>query len=94
MKEDGPFVMYSQCPRCALKFEREQGYFVGAIYVNYAVTIAVVLPGFFILEYLTPITLVQQLMVWIPFAIVFPLLFFRHSRSLWMALDYIFNPPE
>jgi len=86
--------MHSECSCCALKFEREQGYFVGAIYVNYAVTIAVVLPGFFISEYLTAITLAQQLMVWIPFAIVFPLLFFCHSRSLWLAIDHLFNPPE
>ena len=86
--------MHSECSCCALKFEREQGYFVGAIYVNYAVTIAVVLPGFFILDYLASISPVQQLMVWIPFAIFFPLLFFRYSRSLWLTIDHLFNPAD
>lgn len=26
--------MHEQCPHCALKFEREQGYFVGAMYIS------------------------------------------------------------
>jgi hypothetical protein len=34
----------------------------------------------------------QQLALWVPFAVIFPLLFFHHSRSLWLALDHFFNP--
>lgn len=90
----GPFAMYSQCPGCALRFEREQGYFVGAIYVNYAITVVITLAGFFLLDYLNWVTPLQQLMIWIPVAIIFPLLFFRHSRSLWLAIDHIFNPAD
>jgi hypothetical protein len=32
--------------------------------------------------------------LWIPFAVIFPLLFFHHSRSLWLALDHFFNPAK
>ena len=35
-----PFRMQTTCPTCALPFRREHGYFVGAIYINYALTIA------------------------------------------------------
>ena len=42
--------MNSHCFQCGLKFEREQGYFVGAIYINYAATVAIAVPGFFILD--------------------------------------------
>jgi uncharacterized protein (DUF983 family) len=84
--------MHRECPCCGLKFEREQGYFVGAIYVNYAVTVVVVITGFFILDYLGWVSPLQQLVIWIPFTVIFPLLFFRHSRSLWLAIDHIFNP--
>ena len=87
-----PFKMNQHCARCALKFEREQGYFVGAIYINYAATIAVAVPGFFLLDALTGITIDQQLMLWVPFALLFPLAFFHHSRSLWLVLDHYFNP--
>jgi uncharacterized protein (DUF983 family) len=87
-----PFSMNSHCFHCGLKFEREQGYFVGAIYINYAATVAVAVPGFFLLDAFTSLNIHQQLAFWVPFAIVFPLLFFHHSRSLWLALDHFFNP--
>ena len=89
-----PFRMYEDCPHCGLRFEREQGYFVGAIYVNYAATVLVAVPGFFVLDAFTSITINQQLALWIPFSIVFPLLFFHHSRSLWLALDHLLNPAK
>ncbi|MBI4528765.1 MAG: DUF983 domain-containing protein [Deltaproteobacteria bacterium] len=90
----GFFSMHRECPHCALKFEREQGYFVGAIYINYAATILIVMPGYFILDSFTGISFLQQMLLWIPFAVLFPLFFFRHSRSLWLTLDCLFNPPE
>ena len=88
-----PFRMRANCPSCGLKFEREQGYFVGAIYINYAATVAIAVPGFFILDVFTNISINQQLAIWVPFAVVFPLLFFHHSRALWLVLDHLFNPP-
>jgi len=87
-----PFRMVANCQNCSLKFEREQGYFVGAIYINYAATIAIAVPGFFILDTFTGMTIDRQLMIWVPFAVIFPLLFFHHSRALWLVLDHFFNP--
>lgn len=84
--------MRPTCPTCQLKFEREQGFFVGAIYVNYAVTVLIVLPGFFLLDYYTGISLSQQLLLWSAFAAFFPILFFRHSRSLWLSVVYVLDP--
>jgi uncharacterized protein (DUF983 family) len=89
-----PFRMNENCPRCGLKFEREQGYFVGAIYINYAATVGVAVPGFFLLNAFTNITINQQLALWVPFAVIFPLLFFHHSRSLWLVLDHFFSPDK
>jgi len=87
-----PFRMLANCRHCGLKFEREQGYFVGAIYINYAATIAVAVPGFFILDAWARWTIEQQLSLWVPFAVIFPLIFFHHSRALWLVLDHLFNP--
>ena len=84
--------MHANCPHCNLKFEREQGYFVGAIYINYAATIAIAVPGFFLLDVFTEITIHQQLAIWVPFAVIFPLIFFHHARGLWLALDHLLNP--
>ena len=89
-----PFRTHSNCRHCGLQFEREQGYFVGAIYINYAATIGIAVPGFFLLDAFTGMTINQQLALWVPFAIIFPLLFFHHSRSLWLVLDHLFNPAK
>ena len=90
----GPFRMHVECLVCNLTFEREQGYFVGAIYINYGATALLLVAGFFALERFTDISVTQQLLLWGAFAIAIPLAFFRHSRSLWMSLDYIVNPAD
>jgi ABC-type glutathione transport system ATPase component len=86
--------MHPTCLTCGLKFEREQGYFLGAIYINYAATVGCMLVGFFLLEYLVHLSLTYQLIVWISFGVFFPILFYRYSKSLWLCLDYIFSPVE
>lgn len=86
--------MNDNCAHCRLKFEREQGYFIGAIYINYAATVAIAVPGFFVLDVFSKITVDQQLAFWIPFTVIFPLLFFHHSRSLWLAFDHFINPDK
>lgn len=90
----GFFSMHTRCPHCALVFEREPGYFVGAIYVNYGATSLLAIAGFLALDYFAALSLLSQLLLWGGFAILFPLFFFRYSRSLWLSLDYIFTPAE
>jgi uncharacterized protein (DUF983 family) len=84
--------MRSACGLCGLQFERAQGYFVGAIYVNYTVTVAVVIGGFLLLWRYTGISMTTQFLIWIPVTIVLPLVVFPYSRSLWLALEYLINP--
>jgi len=88
------FTMYERCSVCQLRFEREQGYFLGAMYINYGVTVVLALIGSFALEWWTAPSLAQQLSLWIGFCALFPVLFFRHSRGLWLAFDHIFDPVE
>ena len=37
-------------------------------------------------------SMTAELSVWGTFVVVFPLVFFRYSRSLWLALELLFNP--
>jgi uncharacterized protein (DUF983 family) len=90
---DGLFSMNAECSFCRLRFEREQGFFVGAIYVNYAVTVLIAMPGFFLLDRYGA-TLAQQLIFWGAFVVIFPLAFFRHSRSLWLAVSHLLDPGD
>jgi uncharacterized protein (DUF983 family) len=87
----GWFRMAETCALCGLRFERAQGYFVGAIYVNYAATTILALGGFFVLWGVFGLSTRTQLMVLVPIVLVFPLWFFRYSRSLWLALEWSFN---
>ena len=84
--------MRADCALCGLRFERAQGYWVGAIYVNYAVTATLTLTGYFVLWARTELSTTAQLAIWIPFLVIFPLWFFRYSRSVWLAVEYGLNP--
>jgi uncharacterized protein (DUF983 family) len=87
----GWFRMAESCALCGLYFERAQGYFVGAIYVNYAITVGLAVVGFFLLWGVLGWSTGAQLAVLVPFVIVFPLWFFRYSRSLWLAVEWSLN---
>lgn len=82
-----PFVMREACGGCGLVYEAEHGFFVGAIYVNYAVTVLVGLGSALGLNWLHPMSLTGQLAVAVPLMLAVPVLFFHHSRSLWLALN-------
>ncbi len=90
----GYFSMHAFCRHCHLQFEQEAGYFVGAIYINYGLTTGIAILGFFLLEYFMQPSITQQLLLWGAFSLFFPLCFFRYSKSLWLNIDYFFNPVE
>ncbi len=82
--------MRSRCAVCGLVFERAQGYWVGAIYVNYGLTTLIAVTGFLLTWRRVPMSV--ELAVWGAFAVLFPLWFFRYSRSLWLAVETLLNP--
>jgi len=81
--------MHERCAACGFRYEREQGYFVGAIYVNYAVTVVVAAGTVLVLDWTVGLTLTAQLVIGITLGALVPLLFFRYARSLWLSLDYL-----
>jgi uncharacterized protein (DUF983 family) len=88
----GFLSMNEKCPKCGLVFEREPGYFVGAIYLNYGVTVLIAIAGYFALDAWLGLGTRAQLVVWVLFAVAFPLWFFRYSKSLWLSLDHLVDP--
>lgn len=88
----GPFRMVARCPACGLVFEREAGYFIGAIYINYGLTVLLALGGYFALEAWAAPSPGWQVAVWGAFTVLFPLWSFRYSRALWLALDHLVDP--
>ena len=85
------FKMFTQCPVCELRFERETGYFVGAMYLNYGATVLIAFPSYFLLEAFAPIPFTVNLSGWALFSAIFPVIFYRYSKSLWLNFDYAFT---
>ncbi|MCY3722973.1 MAG: DUF983 domain-containing protein [Candidatus Poribacteria bacterium] len=85
------FRMCVHCSVCDLKFERESGYFIGAMYLNYGATVLIAFPSYFLFETLTSIPFYVNLGVWALFSAIFPVLFYRYSKSLWLNFDYAFS---
>ena len=88
----GWFTMRQACDLCGLRFERAQGYFVGAIYVNYAVTVLIAIGEYLLLWTFTTLSTAWHLALVLPVVLLVPLGFFPYSRSLWLALEYWLNP--
>ena len=88
----GWFSTHPKCERCGLNFDREPGYYLGAIYFNYGLTALVTVAVFFTLYLAFQVS--PDRMVWplAAFCLVFPLWFFRHARSLWRAMDQYIDP--
>jgi len=89
----GLLTVRERCDVCALKFEREPGYFVGAMYVSYALAVAVMALLFLLIRRLRPL--------WPDFAVVcaalplfLPLvpLIIRYSKIIWLHLDRRIDP--
>src|SRR5438552_414069 len=91
------FTMYERCPVCDWRFEREEGYWTGAMAINITVTVLltviVVVPLAIVLA-ATQVSLILFLIIGLPLPVILPLLFFRHARSLWMSIDFMINPVE
>lgn len=75
-----------------MHFEREPGFYLGAIYFNYGITAIVVAVAYPVLTLTQTLGSQTALAVCMAFVLVFPILFFRHARSLWLAFDQFIDP--
>lgn len=89
-----PFKMYEKCPHCNYVYEREEGYFTSSMAVNLVISEFIV-AGFIIpLAANRSIPLAPLLIYGAPLPVLLPLLFFHHSRGIWMSMDQLLNPVQ
>jgi len=88
------FKMNDQCPFCDFVYNREQGYFVGAIYVNVIVTESLIFFTYLASLLILPASSGTIFTALFAMAVTIPVLFYRHARSLWLGLDYFIDPPK
>jgi hypothetical protein len=85
------FRMRRECPVCALRFEREPGYFVGAMYASYILAVLLTAPVWLSLLLTGQSFGLIMAATFVAVMILVPILF-HYSRVLWLHFDYIFNP--
>lgn len=88
------FRMRERCEKCHIRFAREQGYFIGAIYVNVIATESLIFGTYLLMALLVPLASSAIYRVLFALAITLPLLFNCHAKSLWLCFDFMMDPPE
>jgi hypothetical protein len=86
--------MHDVCPSCGTAFEREAGFYMGSIYVNYGLTALVVSISYPLLLFNKVIDEQPLLFMATAFSILFPIWFFRYARAIWMGIDELCDPRE
>lgn len=87
----GLFSMNRECATCRYPFERPPGYFLGSTYINYGVTAVITTFTYVVLYFGVGVEKQTLLPCLLVFCLIFPLVFFRFARSLWLSLDCFFD---
>jgi len=85
------FRLREGCPRCDLRFQKEEGGYLGAITINYAVTIGAWLVLMAVALVATaPHVPVGPLLMASTFVVVgVPIAFYPTSKTIWAAVEYL-----
>lgn len=94
----GWFSMKERCPRCGVRFEREEGFFTGVYLVNFGITLALLFVVVMVYAVmlgnagddgvdLTPIAVAIFVVT-----VVFPVAFYPFAKTLWFAGHLVMDP--
>lgn len=88
--------MNDVCARCGLRFEREPGYWVGAVIINTVmifVTFLLVFGGLVVITW-PDVPWATVLVVTLVINAAVPVLFYPISKAMWLALELSWHPLE
>jgi uncharacterized protein (DUF983 family) len=91
-KDGTLFELNSKCPDCQLRFEKDEGFFLGAMALNYGVTVVVFLAPVVLAWYGGWISGRVAVGLAIGLALLMPVVLYRSSRSWQLMLYYSFFP--
>lgn len=92
------FRMKERCDSCGFKFDREEGYFVGVYFINFAVTeiaLFLLLMGVIVLlSSNSDVSLAVPMTVGAVLAVMVPIAFYPFAKTIWSAIDLTMTPLE
>lgn len=82
--------MHTNCPTCGEDFERETGYYYGAMYVSYGIAVGFGLTVFAIISILLGYDEITFLITFACLQVLMMPIFYRTARLIWinMFVDY------
>ncbi len=94
--EKGPlfatyFKLNKSCSHCGVRFEKETGEEAGGLSVSIVVLGVIFLTVYPLTEIFTDWSTWVHLAIWLSFSLIFPVLFYPFSRSLWVVFLYLTN---
>ena len=84
--------MRRTCPSCQLEYEREQGYFLGAMYISYGLGLALGVPMLLWMRVFWNFSRTEFLLALVLTLTLLSPLMFRYSRILWIHIDQYVEP--
>lgn len=87
-------TMNTACPVCGFVFDRESGYFAGAMVVSYALAVPILAAMVIALITLARLDPVAALIVGNTAYLVLVPFIFRYSRVVWLHLDWLIDPDD
>lgn len=93
----GWFTMVDRCPGCGHRFEREEGFFLGAYVINLAVAqtlviLLAVVPCIVLLARDPDTGVMPFLVGGVLGAVLGPVVFYPYSKTVWTAFDLMLRP--
>jgi hypothetical protein len=83
--------MHHRCPVCGIQYEREQGYFVMAIFIGYCLYLLLLIPLCFWL-YTLGLPILQIMAAIVVFSILLIAPVFHYARVIWLHIDEVLSP--
>ncbi len=90
------FALKEHCDSCGMRFEREPGYWVGAVIINTTVIFVtfVVLFGGLVVATWPDVPWATVMIVTVAANIAIPVVFYPMSKTVWSALELSWHPLE
>jgi uncharacterized protein (DUF983 family) len=85
---------YRTCPKCGITLDRGEGFYLGSMTLNYGFTIVLYLIPVLLLAVWGVISTKTAIIAGAVGGLLFPILFYRSSRSWWLMAYFYFLPKE
>ncbi len=90
----GIYMMNRECPVCGLIFEKENGYFLGAMVVSYFLAGFSVIPTVLLLRFYYQTSILTMVFVPCVQVVLMNPLLFHASRMVWLYIDHAADPKD